>query len=206
VPPTQFDGRRRVIIEGVQPAVDDGRFPAKRVAGDVVRIEADIFADGHDLISAVALHRHAAEKKPRVTRMLPLLNDRWRAEIVVDEIGHTLFTIEAWIDHFLTWHRDLQKRGADEELALHLRIGAQMVRDAAARAKGRDRKRLQNYAAALESGESEVGTALLDLMWTYGERRFISRLDRERVIEVDRKKALFSAWYELFPRSSGAAG
>ena len=103
-----FDGRARVIIEGVQPSVDNGAFPAKRVEGDDVAVEADIFADGHDLISAVMLHRHASEKTPVETRMRALVNDRWRAELRVEKLGCYLFTIEAWIDHFLTWHRDLQ--------------------------------------------------------------------------------------------------
>jgi starch synthase (maltosyl-transferring) len=208
------DGRRRVIIEGVQPVVDGGRFPAKRVVGDVVSIEADIFADGHDLISAVALDRHASKKTSRETRMIALFNDRWRAEIVVEQLGATLFTIEAWIDHFLTWHRDLKKRlgggsgedvpADDAEIAVQWEIGARMIRDAAARAGARDRKRLERYAEALLS-DGEVGEGLLELMAKHGERAFASRLEREMVIEVDRKKALFSSWYELFPRSTFAA-
>src|SRR5437763_2952819 len=80
----ELDGRRRVIIEGVQPEVDAGLFPAKRVVGDTVVVEADIFADGHDVLSAVVLHRHASEKKPREVRMIPMPNDRWRAELMVE--------------------------------------------------------------------------------------------------------------------------
>src|SRR6059036_2654960 len=105
---TELDGRRRVIIEGVQPEVDAGLFPVKRVVGDTVVVEADIFADGHDVISAMVLERHASEKKPRDVRMIPLVNDRWRAEFPVNQLGYHVFTIEAWIDHFLTWHRDLK--------------------------------------------------------------------------------------------------
>ena len=203
------DGRARVIIEGVQPSVDDGAFPAKRVEGDDVVVEADIFADGHDLISAVLLHRHASEAKPVETRMRGLVNDRWRAEFRVEKLGVYFFTIEAWIDHFLTWHRDLQKRAASD-LDVQLLIGLAMIRAAAARAKGRDRTRLEHYVGVIEGDDDVTDKAhalrtdeLLDLMWRHGERRFVTRVGCEYAIEVDRRKAAFSTWYELFPRSVG---
>ena len=140
-----FDGRRRVVIEGISPAVDGGSFPAKRVAGDNVIVEADIFADGHDVISAVMLHRHASDRKSIETRMLPLVNDRWRAEFHVEQLGFYFFSFEAWIDHFLTWYRDLRKRADDVQML----IGLEMIRAAAARAKARDRKRLEHYICVI---------------------------------------------------------
>jgi len=196
-----FDGRRRVIIEGVQPEVECGLFPAKRVVGDRVVVEADIFADGHDLISAVVQYRHASEKKMREARMESLVNDRWRAEIVVDQLGFYVYTIEAWIDHFLTWHRDLAKRD-ESDFDVQLAIGLEMVRDAHRRAKGRDKKKLLPFTKA-ESVDDLQSADLLELMWRNGERRFSSRYQIEVMIEVDRKKAEFSSWYELFPRSFG---
>jgi starch synthase (maltosyl-transferring) len=207
----QLDGRRRVVIEGVSPSVDGGRFPAKRVTGDLVRIEADVFADGHDVLSAVVLHRHQSEKKPIEVRMTPLFNDRWRAEIRVDRLGFTFFTIEAWVDHFLTWHRDLAKRV--EDLDLQLRIGLEMIRAAAARAKARDRKRLERYIAIIE-GDGEAEEKVLELstdelpalMWRNAERHFAVRYPCELAIEVDPPKAACGAWYELFPRSFGGFG
>ncbi|PYQ52644.1 MAG: alpha-1,4-glucan--maltose-1-phosphate maltosyltransferase, partial [Acidobacteria bacterium] len=210
MPATPFDGRRRVIIEGVSPVVDDGRFPAKRVVGDVVQIEADIFADGHDVLTAVMLHRPQSESKHREVRMMPLFNDRWRAELPVEKLGHHFFTIEAWVDHFLSWHRDLQKRDVSE-LEMQLRIGAEMIRGAASRAKSRDRKRLEHYVATVE-GDDEMSDKLhdmrsdelLDLMWRNSDRAYATRLECEYEIEVDRPKAAFSTWYELFPRSFGS--
>jgi starch synthase (maltosyl-transferring) len=205
-----FDGRRRVIIEGVSPIVDDGRFPAKRVAGEIALIEADIFADGHDVLSAVMLHRHQSESKHRESRMTPLVNDRWRAELPVEHLGHYSFTIEGWVDHFLSWQRDLQKRDA-AELEMQLRIGAEMLRAAASRAKARDRKRLEHFIATIE-GDDEVSDKLhdmrsdelLDLMWRNSDRANSTRLACEYIIEVDRPRAAFSTWYELFPRSFGS--
>jgi starch synthase (maltosyl-transferring) len=197
----EFDGRRRVIIEGVQPEVDCGLFPAKRVVGDRVIVEADIFADGHDQISAVVQFRHASEKNMREARMTALVNDRWRAELTADQLGFYLYTIEAWIDHFLTWRRDLAKRDADD-LDVQLAIGLELVRAAHRRAKGRDKKKLLPFTKA-DSIEDLQGADLLDLMWRNGERRFASRYSIDVMIEVDRKRAEFSTWYELFPRSAG---
>src|SRR6185436_11693783 len=206
----ELDGRRRVIIEAASPEVDAGAFPAKRVAGDVVAAEADIFADGHDLISAVVLHRPDGEKKWREVRMHPLANDRWRAEFTVETIGFHRFTVEGWIDHFLTWRRDLEKRTAEEDLRVQLLIGAQMIREAAARAGARDRRKLESFLAATESDdpiadriEDLRSEDLLALMWRNAERKFVTRYERELLIEVDRPRAAFSAWYELFPRSVG---
>jgi starch synthase (maltosyl-transferring) len=211
----EFDGRRRVIIEGIAPSVDDGRFAAKRVIGDVVNIEADIFADGHDVISAVVLHRHQSEKKFAEVRMLPLVNDRWTAQITVEKLGFHLFTIEAWIDHFLTWHRDLRKRVdagvSGEDLEVQIRIGVAMIREAAERAGARDKRKLGAVIAELEGTgpiEEKVeeiwSDDLLALMWRNAERRFVTRHPCEMPIEVDRQKAAFSTWYELFPRSTAA--
>jgi starch synthase (maltosyl-transferring) len=208
----EFDGRRRVIIENVSPSVGEGRFAAKRVIGDVVQAEADVFADGHDVISAVIHYRHESEKKTVELRMRPLVNDRWRAEFSVDRLGFYWFSAEGWIDHFLTWHRDLQKR-ADahaEDLDVQLQIGLSMIRAAAERAGARDRKKLKPFIDTLESDapieekvEDMWSEDLLALMWRNAERKFSTKFACEMPIEVDRRKAAFSTWYEMFPRSAG---
>lgn len=199
-----------MIIEGIAPCVDDGRFPAKRVVGDVIVIEADIFADGHDLLSAVMLHRHESDSTPVETRMTMLVNDRWRAELAVDRLGFYYFTFEAWVDHFAGWHRDLKKR-ADADFEVQLQIGLEMIRAAAARAVDRDRKRLDHYVAVLEGADDprdkvhDLGSdELIGLMERNAERRFATRYPVELAIEVDPKRAAFSTWYELFPRSAAA--
>ena len=209
----EFDGRKRVIIEAASPEVDGGAFPAKRVAGDLVFAEADLFADGHDLISAVVLHRHDDEKQWREVRMRPLVNDRWRAEFPVEKLGFHRFTIEAWIDHFLTWHRDMKKRVdsgvAEDELRVQLMIGLEHIRAAARRAGKRDRRKLDAVVAGLESDDpvdekiADLWSEdLLALMWRNAERRFVTRYRTELLIEVDRPRAAYSTWYELFPRSA----
>src|SRR5579875_954014 len=92
----KLDGRKRVVIEGVSPEVDGGRFPAKRTLGDLVRIEADVFTDGHDSVAAVVLFRHESSKTWNETRMRPLVNDRWAAEFPVTELGRYRYTIHGW--------------------------------------------------------------------------------------------------------------
>ncbi|HEV7922652.1 MAG TPA: alpha-1,4-glucan--maltose-1-phosphate maltosyltransferase [Thermoanaerobaculia bacterium] len=212
MPNPELDGRSRVIIEGITPQVDGGRFPAKRVVGDVVQLEADIFADGHDVLSAIVIHHHQSEKKPREVRLIPLVNDRWRAEITVEQLGFHFFTIEAWVDHFLTWHRDLSKRVAagQADLDVQLAIGLELIRAAAKNAASRDRRKLEVFIRMLEGEDKledkidEMWSAdLLTLMWRNAPRHFATRYPCELAIEVDRKKAAFSSWYELFPRSSG---
>ena len=211
----ELDRRQRVIIEAASPEVDGGAFPAKRVAGEVVLAEADIFADGHDLISAVVLHRHDSEKKWKEVRMRPLVNDRWRAELTVEKLGFHRFTIEAWIDHFLTWHRDLKKRvdggASEEELRVQILIGLGHVRAAALKAGARDKRKLQAVIDALEADdpvddkiEDLWSEDLLALMWRNSERHFVARYGRELLIEVDRRRAAYSTWYELFPRSAAS--
>jgi starch synthase (maltosyl-transferring) len=210
-------GRSRVLIEAPSPSVDGGVFPAKRVLGEIVRVEADLFTDGHDLISAVVRHRHDGESEWREVRMRPLVNDRWRAEFTVETLGFHRFTIEAWIDHFLTWHRDLQKRvdggASDDELRVQLAMGLAHVQAATERAGARDKRKFAPYLELLQSEEPVRDVIadlqsddLLALMWKNAERRFATRLPVELLIEVDRPKAAYSTWYELFPRSTGLDG
>jgi starch synthase (maltosyl-transferring) len=211
----KLNGRSRVIIEAASPEVDGGAFPAKRVVGDAVMAEADIFTDGHDVISAVVLHRDDETAQWSEVRMRPLVNDRWRAEFAVEKLGFHRFTIEAWIDHFLTWHRDLQKRvdggASEDELRVQLQIGLAYIRDAAARAETRDRRKLEVFIASMETDDPVDekiddlwSEDLLALMWRNAERRFVTRYQHELLIEVDRPKASFSSWYEIFPRSTAS--
>lgn len=206
-----LDGRRRVVIEGVDPELDAGRFAAKRIAGDEVTIAADIFTDGHDVISAVLLYREKGEPQWREVPMTALVNDRWNASFVAASLGIYEFTIVAWVDHFLSWHRDLGKRAAAkaDDLELHLRIGAGLVEAAAARAQDADRGRLANCAAMLRSAapidariECVNDPIVLAIMARYPDRSLATTYPRVLEIAVDRERARFSSWYELFPRSA----
>jgi starch synthase (maltosyl-transferring) len=204
------DGRSRVVIEGVEPEINDGVFPIKRVAGDTVVVEADAYTDGHDALSLILLYRKAGEAGWREAPMAALVNDRWRGEFVVEELGRYQYTLRAWVDRFKTWSRDLVKRiDADQNLTVDLQIGAELVEAAAANARTVDAERLTMYAQNLRTGKNEVARQALapelaELMARYAERLFATTYPKELEVEVNLELARFGAWYELFPRSCAA--
>ena len=105
-------GRQRVVIENVRPEVEGGRFPGKATLGEEVIVEADIFADGHDVLAAHLLHRRKGEQGWRETPMAHRVNDRWEAAFRPGELGLYEISITAWIDRFATWRRDLATKHA----------------------------------------------------------------------------------------------
>ena len=120
--------RKRVIIEGVKPEIDGGRFPIKRTVGDRVRVEADIVTDGHDVIAARLLFRREQDADWQVAPMQPLVNDRWQGEFPVQELGRYRYAPQAWVDGFRTWQRDLKKRvDAGQEVAVELLVGVGFI-------------------------------------------------------------------------------
>jgi starch synthase (maltosyl-transferring) len=211
IAPDRLDGRGRVVIESVMPEIDAGRFPAKRSLGEVVGVEADVFADGHDALSCVLLHRHETEARWAETPMLPIVNDRWRGDFTVSRLGRYQFTIQGWVDAFETWSRQFAKRvEAGQDITLELEMAARMVEAAARRASGPDSGRLLAHAASLRKGKAAASSALGDelahLMELYADRSLAVTYSRELDVVVDPERARFSAWYELFPRSAGAHG
>ena len=105
-----FEGRKRVVIEGVTPEIDGGMFPIKRSRGEPVAVEADVFVDGHDVISCALLFRREQETEWREAPMAALVNDRWRGMFVAAEVGRYVYTLVAWVDRFKSWRRDLEKK------------------------------------------------------------------------------------------------
>lgn len=204
-----IEGRRRVVIEGVKPEIDCGRFPIKRVIGERVVVRADIFSDGHDTLSAVLLYRKEHSLDWVETPMKFLMNDRWEGSFQVSELGVYRYSLEAWVDQFKTWQADLRKKfEAGLDVSLDLAIGAGLVQEAAGRASGPDSSKLTALAELLKGPEEtqlRVDAALGDelglLMRQYPDRRFSTKYEKELGVVVDRPKAQFSAWYEMFPRS-----
>ena len=202
------DGRRRAVIEAIAPAVDAGRFPVKRVVGERIVVEADIFADGHDLLGAVVQYRAETQTGWTEAPMQPLASDRWHGEFVVDTVGRYFYTVVAWVDHFRSWRHDLARRTQTEDISAALLIGADLIEAAAKRAADQDARRLQSWADALRApGEAHrkqqpaLDEELASLMARNPDRRFASRYAPELSAMVDRARAAFGAWYELFPRS-----
>ena len=191
----------RVVIRGVKPELECGRFAIKRVVGETVVVEADIFADGHDAIACAVRYRHENEEPWAEVSMEPLGNDRWRAEFPVEHLGNYIYTITAWIDPFQSWYKNFLKRiAANQNVTLDLQIGAQLLKAAGERAMGADANKLLHTARALKI--EAVDDRLAVLASRYADRTNATH-HRELRVTVDPIRARFSTWYEMFPRSCG---
>jgi starch synthase (maltosyl-transferring) len=201
----------RVVVENVRPQVDGGRFPLKRTLGERVVVTADVHADGHDAIQAVLRYRKAGSRVWTEAPMEALPNDVWRAAFLVEDLEPYVYTVEAWLDPFRTWRRDLEKRrAAGTATGVDLQIGGELVAAAARRADEDDARRLEAWAKDLARAASEAGEAALARalspelaarMERWPDRSSAAVYDRELRVEVEREKARFGAWYEMFPRS-----
>jgi starch synthase (maltosyl-transferring) len=215
------EGRKRVIIEQIQPSIDNGRYPAKRILGDTITITAAIFGDGHDHLAARLLYRHHTQRKWNSVPFTELTNDLWSANFIaaspddLTKLGLWYFAIEAWVDHFDTWVHDLTKRLAAQQdsaqdIPLALRIGANHLDAAAARAKGADAKKLTSAATNLRkladknlpTYDNPITPELIALAAKYPDLSYATKHPTEFPLWIDRERARFSSWYELFPRSA----
>src|SRR4051812_45776021 len=147
---TTVSGQSRVVIEAVTPEVDGGRFPIKRVVDEAVTVEADIFADGHDVLSAVVKWRSGQSSTWSESPMELLVNDRWRGTFELAEVGSYQYTIEGWINHFRSWRRDLEKKSrAGQDLSSELIAGAELIQQTMERARGGDATDLKTAVQTL---------------------------------------------------------
>ena len=204
------ESRTRIVIEGVTPEIDGGRFPIKRIIGDKVVVEADIFADGHDVLSAALLYRKEGDPNWIAIPMEFLVDDRWCGSFVVSELGRYRYTLIAWIDRFKTWQQNLAKKvEAKQDVSVDFLEGAQLIEEASLRATKRDTKTMQDLVASLHSSQVSasakaklvLGDRVTVVMARYPDRQSAATYPRELAVVVDREKARFSSWYEMFPRS-----
>ncbi|MBS1222634.1 MAG: alpha amylase catalytic region [Proteobacteria bacterium] len=206
--PGGVDGRKRVIIEGVTPEIDGGRFPIKRTVGESVVVEADVFTDGHDSLSCVLQYRKAGETAWQEIPMRFLVNDRWRGEFPVLELGRYEYTVIAWVDAFKSWRHDLGRWVQAEDIALSLRVGADLATKASQRATGVDAKWLAQRAGELAGPQDlqyrqQLGLdeELARLMERHADRRLALTYGKVLGVVAEDERARFSTWYEMFPRS-----
>ena len=202
------DGKKRVIIENVSPQIEGGRFPVKRALGEKVKVTADIFSDGHDTVRARILFKGLNDNDWQSAALECIGNDLWSGEFPVKEMGTYLYTVEGWIDHFITWQKDLKKKfDAGQDVKVDLQIGLDYMAHAIKKADNEDKVRLRGASADMKGINPELavqaaaGSELTELMDRYTDLSSVSRYQKELVVIVDRKKAIFSAWYERFPRS-----
>ncbi|MFZ5718061.1 MAG: maltotransferase domain-containing protein [Pseudomonadota bacterium] len=200
----------RLVLERVTPSVDGGQFPAKRIVGERVVVEADIFADGHEQLAAEVGWRAADEAAWHWSPMAELGNDRWRGAFVPDRLGRHLFTIRGWVDRFGGLRRDLSKKlGAGVAQPVDFMEGRALMEAAAARSGGALAKSLKLLLKAYDGvrdDEARAGVLLGDearrLMREADDRPFLIELDPAQPLDAERLAARYSSWYELFPRST----
>ena len=199
----------RIAIEHVYPELDGGRHPVKRVVGDELEIQADIFCDGHDHLHAIAeFTGHGQEW--RETPLVLFDNDRWVGRVRLDKMGLWRYTIAAWIDRFESWRDEFEKkRSAGQNLELELVEGRAIVAAGLCQADLDDAARLRTVLMEFDAGDTRQRTPLMlssllrEVMARCQPRGEVTRYSRELEVIVDRPAARFAAWYEMFPRSQG---
>jgi len=208
------DGRIRAVIDAVRPCIDGGRFAVKRIAGDEVFVEADCFADGHDTLRVLLRWRREESSAWTESAMLPLGNDVWRGSFTVGAPGRYRYAVVAWVDAFASWRDEFKRREDHADILVAAKTGAALIVETAKRANDKEGKQLSAWAAKLKSGSNadelkEIGLdeGMASAMARYPDRSLAAESPQALPLEVDRERARFSTWYELFPRSSaGEAG
>jgi starch synthase (maltosyl-transferring) len=217
------EGRKRVVIEVKGPKVECGRYPARRFLGDSVTVVAAVFGDGHDHVAGQLLYRAKGERKWRSAPLVAVNNDIYTANFTVDKLGDWQFAVQGWVDHFGTWCYDLRKRLAaqpdpstpddatktPQDIPLALRSGALLLAEAAKRAKGADALALNEVKLSLE-WMADQNSAFYEYPLTEGIEELANKYFNAELatrtedfpLWVDRAKARYSTWYELFPRSA----
>jgi starch synthase (maltosyl-transferring) len=203
------EGRTRAVIDAVLPAVDGGRFPIKRIAGEAVGIRAHCFTDGHDKLRVMLRWQAVGEAAGYEAEMKPQANDVWVADFTPPRTGRYRYTVTAWVDHFESWRSELERRDDPADVRMALEVGAALIDEAAARAEGGDASILAEWSAQLrKAADSDpaaqkamaLDAARAAIVARYADRSLAATMTLELV--ADRKRAGFSSWYEMFPRSA----
>jgi starch synthase (maltosyl-transferring) len=199
----------RAVIDLVRPQVDGGRFAVKRIEGERLEVEAHSFTDGHDQLRVMLRWRAEDAKTWNEVEMRPLGNDVWRAGFLAPRIGRYRYTVVAWVDPFLSWRTEFERREDPADVTVAAQVGAGLLEEAAGRAMGADAKRLMEGAARLraaadaeEAKDIGLDETLGEIAMRYPDRAFAASWPVELPLQVDRARARYSSWYELFPRSA----
>jgi starch synthase (maltosyl-transferring) len=201
--------QKRVIIENVLPQLDNGAFFIKRIVGQKVIVTADIISDGHDVMEAVVQLKHEKDKKWSELRMFSKPNDEFEASFNVEKQGYYTYFVEAWVDYALNWQYGIGKKIQDNQFVKsELLEGIEYIRPLLKKVSASDKKYLEQVAK-LFSDEKEYDKAIaeatsdkLKQILKNNPEKFLANQSQELKVYVDREKALFSTWYEFFPRSA----
>jgi starch synthase (maltosyl-transferring) len=200
-----------IIIEHVEPELDGGRYPVKRIAGERFEVTADIFKEGHDIIAGILRYKIQGEKQWQETSMHHVDNDRWSGSFVLSENIRYLYTLGAYVKSFETWRAELTKKhGVVPDLASELLEGEAQLKDAMNQAKGPDKTIFKEWLdkwVAASGQDARIAIALdpelASLVGQHEQRAAWSIYPQELAVVVDRERARYGAWYEIFPRSEG---
>jgi len=207
----ESEGQKRVIAEYVGPQIDGGCFPIKRVVGERIIVKAHIFSDGHNRIQAELLYRIEGAKRWKTSQMRLLANDEWIGSFEIAQLKDYYYKVRAWLDRFGTWREDLRRKlAAGQKLKVDLMIGSEILKQAGKRARGKDANKIKQWAKML--GQSKRPKRAIEVALSEELEKLVNKYpDKSNAVEysivlpvsVSRRKALFSSWYELFPRSCG---
>jgi len=205
------DSLRTIAIEHVSPEIDGGRHAVKRIVGDLVRVEADIFKEGHDLLCAAILWRKQGDTQWNEAPMALFDNDRWAGSFVPHEIGLFEYVVEAWVDLYGSWVQEVRKKfDAGEQVSSELLEGRRLIEQAASRASKQLASQLRAWLANWDSKTQQAErvelaceSSFVELLRTVPDRQRASRYDCILGLVVDRERARFGTWYEMFTRSQG---
>jgi starch synthase (maltosyl-transferring) len=212
LPPVPSDSRlSHIIIEDITPAVDGGRYPVKRIVGERCVVEADIFRDGHQILRAAVKWCRDKHEVFAEAPMIALENDRWRGEFVPSENATYFYCVEAWTDIFASWLGDFTKKAiAGRDISSDLREGIAHLGAILKNLNGAEQELIARCLERLRQNNDR--TAALDCLsdpeiaevaTRFGNRFGVTRSDPLLELVVDRPKARFSSWYEMFVRSQG---
>lgn len=201
----------RIIIENVSPQLDGGAYPIKRICNQKVNVTADVFSDGHDILECCVKFKHEKDKKWQEVRMIPTENDSWNAEFTVEKQGFYTYFVEGWVDYALNWQHGTERKIHDNQhVKSELLEGAEYVKAVQKLANASEKeylKKLENYfksPADYNLAIQEATSSELTHIFKKYPIRFLENKSIELQVYVDRKKALYSTWYEFFPRSASS--
>ncbi len=204
-----MQNQTRIVIENVLPQIDSGAYFIKRIPGQTVTVTADVFSDGHDIIECAVKFKHEKDKKWSEVRMQHLGNDEWTANFTVEKQGYYTYFVEGWVDYALNWQHGTERKIQDNQyVKSELLEGAEYVKAIQKLADASEKDFLKTVTKSF-SNEKEYDNAVQNAMsqdltaiFKKYPVRFIENRSVELSVYVDRKKALFSTWYEFFPRSA----
>lgn len=206
-----MQNQTRIVIENVLPQIDGGFYFIKRIVGQTIKVTADVFSDGHDVVESCVKFKHESDKKWQEVRMIPRENDEWFADFKVEKQGLYTYFVEGWVDYALNWQHGTERKIQDNQhVNSELLEGAEYVRAILDLADTNEKDYL-NTLVYYFTTEHEYDNAIREATSSYLHQifkkypiRLLENKSLDLKVYVDRKKALFSTWYEFFPRSASA--